>query len=97
MNVCRMETQMTTNIQAILQMLQRQCTLGPPAYSTLASSPEYDKQAIRVQPVTAGYSQVRLYYLMILLDYSYIQMFTAVAWWFHNWTCDKQLAGLIQK
>ncbi|XP_062853794.1 potassium voltage-gated channel subfamily H member 7 [Trichomycterus rosablanca] len=49
----RMETQMTTNIQAILQMLQR---LGPPAYSTLASSPDYHRQAIRVQPATCSQS-----------------------------------------
>ncbi|GAA6100384.1 potassium voltage-gated channel subfamily H member 7 isoform X1 [Tachysurus ichikawai] len=48
---------MTSDIQAILQMLQRQSTLGPPAYSTLASSPEYNKPAIRVQPVIAGHTQ----------------------------------------
>ncbi|KAK3557006.1 hypothetical protein QTP70_022899 [Hemibagrus guttatus] len=53
----RLEVQMTSDIQAILQMLQRQSTLGPPAYSTLASSPEYHKPAIRVQPVTAVHTQ----------------------------------------
>ncbi|XP_060724867.1 potassium voltage-gated channel subfamily H member 7 isoform X2 [Tachysurus vachellii] len=53
----RLEVQMTSDIQAILQMLQRQSALGPPAYSTLASSPEYNKPAIRVQPVIAGHTQ----------------------------------------
>ncbi|KAM9483015.1 voltage-gated inwardly rectifying potassium channel KCNH7 [Clarias gariepinus] len=53
----RLEVQMTSDIQAILQMLQRQSALGPPAYSTLASSPEYHKPAIRVQPVTAVQTQ----------------------------------------
>ncbi|XP_017559190.1 potassium voltage-gated channel subfamily H member 7 isoform X3 [Pygocentrus nattereri] len=47
----RLEAQMTSDIQAILQLLQRQSALGPPAYSTVASSPEYHKPAIRVQPV----------------------------------------------
>ncbi|XP_066519815.1 potassium voltage-gated channel subfamily H member 7 [Hoplias malabaricus] len=49
----RLEAQMTTDIQAILQLLQRQSALGPPAYSTVASTPEFQKPAIRVQPVTA--------------------------------------------
>ncbi|XP_060774717.1 potassium voltage-gated channel subfamily H member 7 [Neoarius graeffei] len=53
----RLEVQMTSDIQAILQMLQRQSALGPPAYSTLASSPEYHKPAIRVQPVIAVHTQ----------------------------------------
>lgn len=55
---CRLEVQMTSDIQAILQMLQRQSVLGPPAYSTVASSPEYHKPAIRVQPGTAVHTQV---------------------------------------
>ncbi|XP_056606638.1 potassium voltage-gated channel subfamily H member 7 [Triplophysa dalaica] len=46
----RLESQMTTDIQAILQLLQRQSASGPPAYSTVAVSPEYNKP---VQPVTA--------------------------------------------
>uniref|UniRef100_A0A8B9LV55 Potassium channel, voltage gated eag related subfamily H, member 7 n=1 Tax=Astyanax mexicanus TaxID=7994 RepID=A0A8B9LV55_ASTMX len=54
----RLEVQMTSDIQAILQLLQRQSALGPPAYSTVASSPEYHKPAIRVQPVTAIQTQV---------------------------------------
>ncbi|KAI1898282.1 hypothetical protein AGOR_G00070720 [Albula goreensis] len=49
----RLESQMTSDIQTILQLLQRQSTLGPPAYSTVTSSPEYQRPAIRVQPVTA--------------------------------------------
>ena len=44
---------MTADIQAILQLLQRQSALGPPAYSTVTSSPEYQRPAIRVQPLTA--------------------------------------------
>ncbi|KAM3857131.1 voltage-gated inwardly rectifying potassium channel KCNH7-like [Diretmus argenteus] len=49
----RLESQMTADIQAILQLLQRQTTTGPPAYSTVTSSPEYQRPAIRVQPVSA--------------------------------------------
>ncbi|XP_054864584.1 potassium voltage-gated channel subfamily H member 7-like, partial [Amphiprion ocellaris] len=48
----RLESQMTADIQAILQLLQRQTTAGPPAYSTVTSSPEYQRPAIRVQPVS---------------------------------------------
>ncbi|XP_077055586.1 voltage-gated inwardly rectifying potassium channel KCNH7 isoform X4 [Siphateles boraxobius] len=50
----RLEVQMTSDIQAILQLLQRQSALGPPAYSTVAVSPEYHKP---VQPVTAMQTQ----------------------------------------
>ncbi|XP_051753832.1 potassium voltage-gated channel subfamily H member 7 isoform X4 [Ctenopharyngodon idella] len=50
----RLEAQMTSDIQAILQLLQRQSALGPPAYSTVAVSPEYHKP---VQPVTAIQTQ----------------------------------------
>lgn len=49
----RLESQMTSDIQAILQLLQRQTTAGPPAYSTVTSSPEYQRPAIRVQPGSA--------------------------------------------
>ncbi|XP_035267249.1 potassium voltage-gated channel subfamily H member 7-like isoform X3 [Anguilla anguilla] len=49
----RLESQMTSDIQTILQLLQRQSTLGPPAYSTVTASPEYQRSAIQVQPVTA--------------------------------------------
>ncbi|XP_034072761.1 potassium voltage-gated channel subfamily H member 7-like isoform X3 [Gymnodraco acuticeps] len=49
----RLESQMTSDIQAILHLLQRQTTSGPPAYSTVTSSPEYQRPAIRVQPVSA--------------------------------------------
>uniref|UniRef100_A0A671KQK3 Potassium channel, voltage gated eag related subfamily H, member 7 n=1 Tax=Sinocyclocheilus anshuiensis TaxID=1608454 RepID=A0A671KQK3_9TELE len=51
----RLEEQMTSDIQAILQLLQRQSTLGPPAYNTVAVSPDYHKP---VQPVTAIQTQV---------------------------------------
>lgn len=53
--VCRLEEQMTSDIQAILQLLQRQSILGPPAYSTVAVIPDYHKP---VQPVTAMQTQV---------------------------------------
>ncbi|XP_076871723.1 voltage-gated inwardly rectifying potassium channel KCNH7 isoform X3 [Brachyhypopomus gauderio] len=45
----RLEAQMTSDIQAILQLLQRQRTLGPPAYSTVASSPEYNTTTPRAE------------------------------------------------
>uniref|UniRef100_A0AAY4BG01 Potassium voltage-gated channel subfamily H member 7 n=1 Tax=Denticeps clupeoides TaxID=299321 RepID=A0AAY4BG01_9TELE len=51
----RLESQMTTDIQSILQLLQRQSSLGPPAYSTV-TSPEYKRPAIRVQPIAATMS-----------------------------------------
>uniref|UniRef100_A0A8K9UIR3 Potassium channel, voltage gated eag related subfamily H, member 7 n=1 Tax=Oncorhynchus mykiss TaxID=8022 RepID=A0A8K9UIR3_ONCMY len=49
----RLEFQMTSDIKAILQLLQRQCTVVPPAYSIVTSSPKYQRPAIRVQPVSA--------------------------------------------
>uniref|UniRef100_A0A671YC39 Potassium voltage-gated channel subfamily H member 7 n=1 Tax=Sparus aurata TaxID=8175 RepID=A0A671YC39_SPAAU len=50
----------TAYIQAILQLLQRQTTAGPPAYSTVTSSPEYQRPAIRVQPVPAVQTDLSL-------------------------------------
>ncbi|XP_049904667.1 potassium voltage-gated channel subfamily H member 7-like [Epinephelus moara] len=47
----RLETQLMTDIQTILQLLQRQPTLGPPAYSTVTASPDYHRPAVKVQPV----------------------------------------------
>lgn len=52
-SLLRLESQMISDIQAILQLLQRQTTTGPPAYSTVTSSPEYQKPAIRVHPGSA--------------------------------------------
>uniref|UniRef100_A0A3B3VMM9 Potassium voltage-gated channel subfamily H member 7-like n=1 Tax=Poecilia latipinna TaxID=48699 RepID=A0A3B3VMM9_9TELE len=49
----RLESQMSADIQAILQLLQRQAAAGPPAYSTVTSSPEYHSPPIRVQPAPA--------------------------------------------
>lgn len=46
----RLESQLMTDIQTILQLLQRQPTLGPPAYSTVTASPDYHKPAVKVQP-----------------------------------------------
>ncbi|KAM9334418.1 voltage-gated inwardly rectifying potassium channel KCNH7 [Symphorus nematophorus] len=56
----RLESQMTSDIQAILQLLQRQTAVGPPAYSTVTSSPEYQRPAIRVQPVSAIQTELSL-------------------------------------
>ncbi|XP_029023185.1 potassium voltage-gated channel subfamily H member 7-like isoform X2 [Betta splendens] len=56
----RLESQMTADIQAILQLLQRQTTAGPPAYSIVTSSPEYQRPAIRVQPVSAMQPELSL-------------------------------------
>lgn len=41
---------MTSDIQSILQLLQRQTCLGPPAYSSLT---DFKRPAIRVQPVAS--------------------------------------------
>lgn len=58
--IIRLESQMTADIQAILQLLQRQTTAGPPAYSIVTSSPEYQRPAIRVQPVSAIQTELSL-------------------------------------
>ncbi|KAM3607268.1 uncharacterized protein V6R79_004671 [Siganus canaliculatus] len=47
----RLETQMVSDIHTILQLLQRQSTPGPPAYSTVTASPDYHRPAVKVQPV----------------------------------------------
>lgn len=52
-SLLRLESQMISDIQAILQLLQRQTTTGPPAYSTVTSSPEYQKPATRIHPGSA--------------------------------------------
>lgn len=41
-----------SDIHTILQLLQRQPTPGPPAYSTVTSSPDYQRPAVKVQPVS---------------------------------------------
>lgn len=48
-SLLRLESQMTSDIQAILQLLQRQVAAGPPAYSTVTSSPDYQRGAPRSQ------------------------------------------------
>lgn len=40
---------MTSDIQAILHLLQRQTAAGPPAYSAVTSSPDYQRAALRGQ------------------------------------------------
>ncbi|KAM9710190.1 voltage-gated inwardly rectifying potassium channel KCNH7 isoform 2-T2 [Menidia menidia] len=54
----RLESQLTSDIQTILQMLQRQPTPGPPAYSTVTASPEYHRPAVKMQPVTLTASRL---------------------------------------
>ncbi|KAM4559683.1 voltage-gated inwardly rectifying potassium channel KCNH7-like isoform 3-T3 [Odontesthes bonariensis] len=56
----RLESQMTGDIQTILQLLQRQTVTGPPAYSTVTSSPEYQGPAIKIQPVSALHTDLSL-------------------------------------
>ncbi|KAM8873231.1 voltage-gated inwardly rectifying potassium channel KCNH7-like isoform 2-T2 [Synchiropus picturatus] len=56
----RLESQMTSDIQAILHLLQRQSAAGPPAYSTVSSSPEFQRPAIRMQPVSALQTELSL-------------------------------------
>lgn len=48
----RLESQLMSDIQTILQLLQRQPTLGPPAYSTVTASPDYHRPAVKIQPVS---------------------------------------------
>lgn len=38
--VCRLESRMSTDIGAIMQLLQRQMALVPPAYSAVSSPPQ---------------------------------------------------------
>ncbi|KAF0026472.1 hypothetical protein F2P81_021209 [Scophthalmus maximus] len=47
----RLESHLMSDIQTILQLLQRQPTLGPPAYSTVTASPDYHRPAVKAQPV----------------------------------------------
>ncbi|XP_069841217.1 voltage-gated inwardly rectifying potassium channel KCNH7 isoform X3 [Dendropsophus ebraccatus] len=43
----RIESQMTSDIQAILQLLQRPSSLVPPAYSMVTAGSEYQRPAVR--------------------------------------------------
>lgn len=52
-HLSRLEGQMTSDIQSILTLLQRQTCLGPPAYSSLTAGPESKRPASRVQPVAS--------------------------------------------
>ncbi|XP_078259929.1 potassium channel, voltage gated eag related subfamily H, member 7b isoform X2 [Rhinoraja longicauda] len=59
-HLSRLETQMSTDIHAILQLLQRQSMLGPPAYSMVTAAGDYQRPSSRVihtvQPVTTNHS-----------------------------------------
>ncbi|KPP78500.1 potassium voltage-gated channel subfamily H member 7-like, partial [Scleropages formosus] len=50
----RLESQMTSDIQTILQLLQKQVTMGPPAYSTVTAGAEYRSTAVKVEPAPVG-------------------------------------------
>uniref|UniRef100_UPI00398EA683 voltage-gated inwardly rectifying potassium channel KCNH7-like n=1 Tax=Pristiophorus japonicus TaxID=55135 RepID=UPI00398EA683 len=56
-HLSRLETQMSTDIHAILQLLQRQSMSGPPAYSLITATRDYQRPSARVvqtvQPVTS--------------------------------------------
>ena len=45
---CRLESQMTADIQTILQLLQKQTTVVPPAYSMVTAGAEYQRPVIRL-------------------------------------------------
>ncbi|XP_051869203.1 potassium voltage-gated channel subfamily H member 7-like [Pristis pectinata] len=59
-HLSRLETQMSTDIHAILQLLQRQSMSGPPAYSMVTATRDYQRPSSRVihtvQPVTTNHS-----------------------------------------
>lgn len=44
----RLESQMTTDIQTILQLLQKQSTVVPPAYSMVTAGAEYQRPVLRL-------------------------------------------------
>uniref|UniRef100_A0A803T214 Potassium voltage-gated channel subfamily H member 7 n=1 Tax=Anolis carolinensis TaxID=28377 RepID=A0A803T214_ANOCA len=44
----RLESQMTSDIQTILQLLQRQTALIPPAYSVVTANADYNRPAVRI-------------------------------------------------
>lgn len=48
---CRLETRMTADVAAIMQLLQRQAALVPPAYSALSSPPQPPGPEPPLQPV----------------------------------------------
>lgn len=52
---CRLESQMTADIQTILQLLQKQTTVVPPAYSMVTAAAEYQRPTIHLM----GASQPR--------------------------------------
>ncbi|XP_078083826.1 potassium channel, voltage gated eag related subfamily H, member 7b [Mustelus asterias] len=56
-HLSRLETQMSTDIHTILQLLQRQSMSGPPAYSMVTATRDYQRSSARmvqtVQPVAS--------------------------------------------
>ncbi|KAG1945038.1 potassium voltage-gated channel subfamily H [Pimephales promelas] len=51
-HLSRLESQMTSDIQSVLTLLQRQTCLGPPAYSSITGDPEY-KRPVAAQELLA--------------------------------------------
>lgn len=45
---CRLESQVTADVQTILQLLQKQSTVVPPAYSMVTAGAEYQRPAIHL-------------------------------------------------
>ncbi|XP_048455176.1 potassium voltage-gated channel subfamily H member 7 [Rhincodon typus] len=60
-HLSRLETQMSTDIHTILQLLQRQSISGPPAYSMVTATRDYQRSSARmaqtVQPVASVRSE----------------------------------------
>ena len=51
MSVCRLETRMAADISSIMQLLQRQAVLVPPAYSTVSSPHQPPGPPCPLQPI----------------------------------------------
>uniref|UniRef100_A0A3Q3G513 Potassium voltage-gated channel subfamily H member 7 n=1 Tax=Kryptolebias marmoratus TaxID=37003 RepID=A0A3Q3G513_KRYMA len=77
----RLESQLISDIQTILQMLQRQPTLGPPAYSTVTASPDYQRPAAKVQPVALtashlfSHASTQVWMLVYLENFFFIYIY----------------------
>ncbi|XP_078183652.1 voltage-gated inwardly rectifying potassium channel KCNH7 isoform X5 [Callithrix jacchus] len=55
----RLESQMTTDIQTILQLLQKQTTVVPPAYSMVTAGAEYQRPIIRLMRTSQPLASIK--------------------------------------
>ncbi|XDA72633.1 hypothetical protein R6Z07F_002912 [Ovis aries] len=55
----RLESQMTADIQTILQLLQKQTTVVPPAYSMVTAGGEYQRPAIRLMTTSHPVASIK--------------------------------------